>query len=94
MLTYANAQTLEIEAVEPVRSWRVRYRAAGIDGNTFDAVCSIEHLDDTTVYACGALARIPGAVTELIKQARPIFREMGYTHYQYDHNKKPIRRRL
>lgn len=89
-----STQTIEIEAVEPVKSWRVRYKADGIDGHTFDAICTVEHIDETTVYACGALSGLPGAVSELIKQSKPFFRLNGYTYFQYIHNGKPIKRRL
>lgn len=83
--------TVEIEELVNDQVWMLRLNG---DGSTFDAVCVITRIDPLTIYACAALSLIPGGITELTRLSKPYFKEKGYTHYQYIHNTKPIRRKL
>lgn len=85
------SHTVEIDTLVADEVWILRLNG---DGSTFDAVCVITRIDAKTIYACAALSLIKGGVTEIAKLSKPFFKELGYTHYQYIHNKKPIRRRL
>ena len=83
--------TIEIEELVKDEVWIIRLNG---DGSTFDAVCVIVRLDAVTIYACAALSLIKGGATEITKLSKPYFKEKDFTHYQYKHNGKPIKRAL
>jgi len=81
--------TLEVSPL--ILIWKCRLNG---DGNSFDAMCDVTHLDDDTIEVSGALTAVEGGIYAVQKLAKGEFKERGYTHYQYRHNGKDVKRRL
>ena len=80
-----------IEERPAVKRWVMRHNF--IDGRVFDATITAEDQPHKpkTLYVCIALNQKPGtgAIRRMIRDTRPFFKELGYTHADYviDENK-------
>lgn len=72
-------------------SWALRLNG---DGNTFDASCVVQHVDNDTVEVLLAQSKRYGGILKTFKLAKAHFKSLGYKTIIYEHNGVKVRRCL
>ena len=74
-----------IETHEPV-IWHCRLDT---DGKKYNAIVTISRVDESTIYASGAMSLINNGMARLMRHAKLYFRGLGYKRFTFERGDAP-----